>query len=319
MPGFVNDYSQMDEQQPSLVSQYFGSPAKAWWTLQKGSLGLTFLNNKMWKKALAGEGIRLSGVVGFRGIALGKAAEGSKLARMFSPSHAVAGIMEGLGFKERAAKFREFGLFGNSTDKGASFLGRAFGGGISNTSKFTNIFAEDMTRMGRVGRWYGEVSSGKWGNRGRAVAKRRQSAIDRAVAGKTSMAFEEGFADAGAYGTKEAAELVAKDISKMKWVGRIARVGKLAGWATTAYMAFDIASSVGEAGMNVLSNAADRLESSLSKFAQRRTEFAGKVGIGFYTSRSGTERQRALSAAGRGYGESGLGNEAAYQHIDSTF
>jgi hypothetical protein len=69
-----------------------------------------------------------------------------------------------------------------------------------------------------------------------------------------------------------------------------------------------------------MGNVAENLEKGLKTLTGRGMEFGGNVGIGFYSGKSGTERQRALSAIGRGYGgSSGMGNEAGYQHVDSTW
>ena len=74
----MNQYNNFQPQveEPSIFKQHFGSPLKAQWTLQKASMMMTVLSNNMWKQAMEGQGIKWSGVVGFRGLALGS--EGTK-------------------------------------------------------------------------------------------------------------------------------------------------------------------------------------------------------------------------------------------------
>lgn len=279
MAANFSSYDQVE--QPSLTGEMFGSPAKAWWTLQKGSLYANVLNGSMWGGASKGLGIKWGGVVGFRGIALGQGAAGMKTA---SPSKLIAGLIKPFSSKQAEA-FENYGLFGSKSGA-TNALGRVLGGGIIDGTKF-----KPRTKL--------EIEKIKW--------SKVKDMTEKNFAPEVEMKYFNKLNDLGK-----------KTLFQQKLVKRIATVGKFASWATFASLAFDVGSAIGGFAVNTLGNAADRFEKSMSNVFNRQMEFGGKVGVGFYSGASGTERQRALSAIGRGGGP-GMGNEAGYQHIDSTW
>ena len=328
-----DDYSMRDQQQPGFFRTQFGSPLKVMKTFNQVNLYKTVLSGSMWKSAAKGTGIRWGGIVGFRGIAAGESAASSAFARTLSPSRLVGSIW-GKFSKEGAEKFTKFGLFGSegvlnaANNKSHSALARFFGGGVIGRSKF---LIKDVELESHVSEMYNLSSS--FSKSAKNVAKfnkLRESAIARHIKinslgvkpGTDFLFTSSGQAEiVGKVGLKEAAEkFIGSNLAKRATVMRIVRLGRLANWAFAADMAFDIASFLGTTAINTIGGAANAIEDKLSGLMPNRRGFASKVGAGFYAGRSGTERQRALSAIGRGYGgDAGMGNEAAYQHIDSSW
>ena len=322
MPAQFSSYDQVE--QPSLAGEMFGSPAKAWWTLQKGSLMMTGFSSSMWSNAMKGQGIKWGGVVGFRGIVLGSSSVGSGgakvgigLARALSPSHFVQGAIG--GFNGTAGlRFKHFGLFGEygllnsqGDNKTAGFLGKLFGGGISERTKFTPLVGDSkFTQMKNA------LKNIKLADSTGEIQKVRAYRIweEGGKVGRES----ENWLKAGQELRTEAKTLIRKNLVTSTNVRRLARIGRFASWTMAASIAFDVGSALGGFAVNTFGNAADKLEKSLANITNRQMEFGGKVGIGFYSGASGTERQRALSVIGRSGGP-GMGGEAGYQHVDSTW
>lgn len=323
-----------EPEQPSIFQNLFGTPLRAQMTFQKASFAKHILSYKMFGDMAQGKGFKWSGIVGFRGIALGEGAFGSTLSKSFSPHNAGVGIAR--GFSETAGdNFRKFGLFGydeasktggvlnGMNNKISGFLGRFFGGGIVEASKFENITGLKGVKSRTAKKMYSRSSLMRaniehFTNVSHdTISKRAYSLWESA--GRTGSETEHWGAAVSAL-RKEGIHAAKSNISKMLTFRRLATIGKIGTWVGIADMAFDIGSLAGSLTARGLGAAADKLENSLSSVVNRRHEFGGKVGIGFYSSRSGTERQRALSAIGNGYGaDAGMGNEAAYQHVDSSW
>lgn len=330
MADFAN-WQQPQGPEPSVIGSMYGSPAKAWWTTQKFSMLSTFASGKMWKAAEMGKGIQWGGIVGFRGLAMGESAAPSVLRSASPLRRGVLGVMKGIGASEETiSNFKTFGLFGKNSNKGLSFVGRLVGGGTIESTAFTAIPKQDRItqilmkegfnssdiKLLRASRYKSELF-GSYRNLKRFVGSDELKGINgmyRGVSDDTKLAAETIFKARNA----ERA-IVSKELTKRMWVRRLAKVGKLASWVTAATIAFDVGSALGGFATNAAGNIASRLESSLGAVVNRKMEFGGKVGIGFYSGRSGTERQRALAAIGNSGGQSYMGNEAGYQHVDSTW
>lgn len=326
-----------EPQAPSLTEQMFGSPLKAQWSLQKGSMLMTFMNNNMWKQAMEGKGLKWSGVVGFRGIALGSGDAlrgikgGAGIGKAVSPARVVEGIMRGLGYADRADKFATSGLLGQyaGNDKFIKGLGRFFGGGIIESTKFQKFnkpesYIKLLANEGFDVRDIRELRKKYGASTFRSRKNLEKFAASDTVKGITGIMKAD--ADAGLAastilkGREAERALLKSNLSKRTWIKRAARLGRFATWAGTVSIAFDVGKAIGSFGTETVGAIADMAEMKLGNLVNKNMEFGGKVGIGFYASRSGTERQRALSAisGGRGGGP-GFGNEAAYQHVDSTW
>lgn len=289
MAEFAN-YQQAQE--PSLTHELFGSPLKAQWTLQKGSMMMNFMSNSMWKSAMEGKGVRWSGVVGFRGIALGKEAAGWASSKALSP---IAGIMRRLGKETMATTLETSGLFGK--------------GGLFNK--------QGTEGFSKIGKFLGGGSFGKFNIEEEKLLERMKG---KRFTFKNIEEIKKTFPK-GMTVEKANIELMGGGkLSKIKTLRKFARIGRFASWTGAAMIGYDVGKAIGGFAINTIGNITDRLESAMGNLVNKKMEFGGKVGIGFYTGRSGTERQRALSAIGRGYGGSpGQGSEAAMQHIDSTW
>jgi hypothetical protein len=330
MASQFSSYDQM--QQPSMASEMFGSPMRAQWTLQK----LSVLSNSNWKDAIAGKGYNWSGVVGFRGIALGSSSVGSGgtkvgigLARAASPSHFAGSFISAFD-KSAALRFKHFGLFGemgllnaNGNNTVSNTLGRIFGGGTIEASKFTPL---DMNS--KVKKAYSHKKGFKKSAHARGLLSQKAVLTEEAIKVRsytisqkaTGASQEANWAAARRELTEESKTAFKKNMTKGKYIRRAAKIGRLGSWAMMASLAFDVGSAIGSFVADTAGNAADRMEQKLSGMFNRQMEFGGKVGIGFYGSNSGTERQRALSAIGRGAGGgAAMGNEAGFAHIDSTW
>lgn len=344
------------EQQPSVASEMFGSPLKAQWTLQKASMMMTSMNAGMWKQAMAGQGVKWSGVVGFRGIALGKEAYGGTLARASSPSHIIGGLIKSFS-PEKAKAFHDFGLFGKSQSGIGASLGRFFGGGTIESSKFdpsaiTKYDTQYKAKMSEYKKamkeWQRDLKTGRANSirhiraaqAGKDVSAWRRSGLSSAQNAKISDALRYQVVNddimkeaAGRRAAYESSMMARKPTvagmgiikgkaayDHAKFIRRVAKIGRVASWVGAASIAFDVGSAIGGYAMDTISSVANQLETKMSGIFNREMEFGGKVGIGFYNQSSGTERQRALSAIGRGFGGSaGMGNEAGFQHVDSTW
>ena len=332
-------------QEPSLASKYFGSPLKAAWTLQKWSMISSASSGKMWHAAMTGKGFGgWSGVLGFRGIALGSHGGGNP-ERMFpglSPSHFVTGLLG----KDKAEAFRQFGLFGKGgllnpkgTERWANAVGRFFGGGMLESSKFTKHARPEKWKsiLGKSG-WTNEHMTEleqRWGRKTFSTTKTLRELYERGVFKPSEVVTGEGFTLRGAgigdqYAQKAAETIlgkrtieraiVKKELGKRILVRRLAKMGRIANWAFAADIAIDVGTAIGSHVVNTVGSTVDMVEQRMSNMFLKHREFGGKVGVGFYSGSSGNERQRALSAIGSGYnGNVGMGNEASYQHVDSTW
>lgn len=256
------------------------------WDLQKASLSLNYMRPGVWNALQAGKGMSWSGIVGLRGIASGKSAFSGRMGAAFSPANAVHGILKHMS-PARARAFEKYGIFGNTKDDLLNTIKKIVGGGTIENSRFKVRTAEEIEKM-------------KW--------NKVKYMTERNFAPEIEMKYFNKLDKAG----KQA-------LSKQKWMTRVARMGRFASWVGAASIAFDVGSFIGKSGVNAIGAVADRLERTMSGLVNRQMEFGGKVGIGFYSGASGTERQRALSAIGSGRGSSGMGSEAGYQHVDSTW
>lgn len=320
-----------EPQAPSLTEQMFGSPLKAQWTLQKSSMLMTFMNNSTWKAAMEGKGLKWSGVVGFRGIALGQNATG--ITKSISPARVIEGVVRNLGFKDAADSFAKNGLLGkHAGDRVLGSLGRLFGGGTLEFTKYDESTKRFIQRSGvsvlsRAGFKASDIKMlrSRWGTnvwsskstvedlyksgvfKGSPEATKAAEAI---LSQKTNIGKVTQFDRSG----------LKNNILKKKAIIRAAKIGRFATWAGVVNVAFDVGKVISEAGFRAAGSIADLAEQKLSGLINRNMEFGGKVGIGFYAGQSGTERQRALSAisGGRGGGPA-FGNEAGYQHVASTW
>lgn len=308
----MQQYPIYEQEQQSVLSDLFGTPTAAFGTLQKASMSLNLMNSSMWRAAKTGAGINWSGVVGLRGIAMGEKAFGNRVGRALSPFQATKGSIAGIN-SYSAARFTKFGLFGsggllNKTgdNKLSNTLGRFFGGGLIESSKFDmsgkNFIADipdDKIRPIAENIYKGRIKNETLSH----LTDKDDWSLAQRILTK-----------------KQGKEYAIKQKVISKNVGRIAKVARLASWVTMASIGFDIGSAVGSSLVHSVGNAADALDNKLNSLINKKMEFGGKVGIGFYSQRSGTERQRALSAMGGGYqGSPAFGNEAGYSHVASTF
>lgn len=300
-------YDQLQQQQPSAMNTMFGSPARAWWTLQKASVTMTGLNGGTWSALKAGEGFGWKGVVGFRGIALGRSGTGLKTG---SPSKLISGII-GQFDKSTAARFDKFGVFGGRQNEIAKSVGKIFGGGTIESTKFDNVLLKEFDDV-KVPR--------KFIPRFKRGLKMTDPEFEMFLNQKAGQAMSTGVPSATAYGSYRDGlkKEITGTLKKRSFIRGVATVGKFASWAMMASIAYDVGSSIGSYTANTIGDFASMAEKKLSNISNNQMEFGGKVGIGFYSGASSTERQRALNAI-KGAASPGFGNEAAYQHVGNTW
>lgn len=299
MAQYNNFQPQVEE--PSVFKQYFGSPLKSQWTLQKASMMMTILSNNMWKQAMEGQGIKWSGVVGFRGLALGS--EGTKhtmgLARALSPHNLIS---RSIGNKtlEQSGFFGKGGILNKEgTNAASNFIGRLLGGGTIEASKFEKTevlkkrLRQDILNKVDTRPVYDDDRLRQNIMKTIGIDKSKVPTID--------------------------SDIVKSNIRTKKVVRNISKAGRVVTWLAAAKIAYDIGSAAVSFGLNTAGNIVDRLEDKIRSRNLRNMEFGGRVGVGFYASRSGTERQRALSAVGSYGGGAAFGHEAEYQHVASNF
>ncbi|HLD91510.1 MAG TPA: hypothetical protein VI911_10980 [Patescibacteria group bacterium] len=300
----ANYYQSPEMERPSISQELFGSPLKAQWTLQKASMYATALTPGMWNKVMTGHGIRWGGVVGFRGIALGEKGLGTGAVgmRTLSPAKLIQHAI-GIFSPDKAQQFSKYGLFGRS-EGSLGAIGRFLGGGVIESTKFIETNGPLHFRVTPNEELIRKRANKIWRKGLGGTPQEHWFAAQEQINKETNIIIKKGM----------------KNITKRNIVRKIARVGKFASWAGAASIAFDIGTAVGGLAVNAMASTAERLEKTMSNIINRKMEFGGKVGVGFYSGRSGTERQRALSAIGKGYnGSPGFGNEAGMQHVDSTW
>lgn len=338
------EYANYSEQGMEQGPLHPRSIASTQWELQKGSMLWNMTKGSMWKAAEAGKGLTWSGVVGFRGIAAGTQAFEGRMATRLSPANAVHGIIDAFS-AEKASTFKASGLFGQGglLNKGnnefLNTLGKFVGGGNIAASKFIDPRLIEKELRSKIMDRSGIFSAKKTMIYGRSAPLRAHIkamkghiaanpyTVDEIKSKAYNMwqkagkegAYHDYYRAAQKELTSNVKDIARKNIATQTTVRRLARVGRLAGWVGAATIAYDVGSFIGGFAVNTLGSVADKLERTMTGLVNRQMEFGGKVGVGFFSGASGTERQRALSAIGQGRGSSGMGSEAGYQHVDSTW
>lgn len=132
-------YYQEPVAQPGLAGQIFGgeSAVGTWWEMQKNSMLMTYaFGGTNWKGFQMGEGMRNSGLFGFRSVLGGAQAFKGSAPNILGK--AIAGTMDVFGFNDASAKFRKSGLlrYGGAINKSKAkggnqvmdWFGKALGG-----------------------------------------------------------------------------------------------------------------------------------------------------------------------------------------------
>lgn len=289
----MNNYDMYQEQpRESLSKSLFGSPLKAQWTLQKLSMTSHFFGGKVWDDLAAGRGFKSPGIVGLRGLISGQNAAGSRVARALSPSNAIFGVFPKFKEKGFLGSFNEYNAI-NKTDEVSKAKNTVFkkleqilGGGVVEGTAFEQKYHGEMPK-----------------NVKHAIKfKNRKTFADIKNPDLKSKIIE--LADEG-------------DKYKLAKKARaVAKAGKFASRVLGLKIAWDVSSAIGGFAVNTVSSMASIAEQKLSNLTNNSLEFGGKLGIGFYSGASATERQRALSSI---RGTAAMGNEASYQHVASTW